>query len=430
MNDTRWTGDQLGRWRDADHLRDLVTRRLAAPGARRTLTIHLDCPSGDGQSFFLRRLRDDLVALDHPVAFLDAARDQAAGDPLIALVGALIGALTGHVSTKLARTSLEAVPELIASLLNPASADDGQPLRRLIVRAQALETLGRRLASVIASLPRAPRPKAVRLPVYLLVDGLDACRPSYAITLIERVRHGLGIDDLVVIMAADRHELARMAAVVQGPGVDAVRFFNRLFDLRHRMPHGGSARDFVAARLPEEVAVDPRLYSFEANPVDYITGTMESFGLNLSEMQAVLGLFADIVRGWTRAVPIELGALVPLVIGHVRGLDLALDEDFLNRLIESARRKGAGSQKLVRFSFFGAEETASPAELFADYAIAAANPIAQGLTGDLTRIASIVRSRLADEYLILHRGRADGEALSIIADYPAIVESAGRMTEV
>ena len=428
MSDMRWPGDQLQRWRDADHLRQLIGRRLATPEGQKGLSIHLDIAAGDGQSFFLNRLREDLQALNHPVAFLDATRDQAAGDPLIALTGALVGALMPQVTNKASRTALEAIPATIATLINPQSADEGQPLRRLIARAQAADQLGRQLGQVIGHLPRASRQKGARMPVFLLIDGVDACRPLYAVSLIERVRHVLALPELVTIMVADGHELGRMAGIVQGEGVDPARFFNRLFDLRHAPPRT-ETRTYVEARLPPEVSSDPRLYVFESHPVDYLTGASESFGLSLSEIEQGLAILADIVRNWTVPVPIELGALWPLIAGHVRGLRLSLDDDFIDRLMARANMPGARAPKLVRFSFFGAEEAVSAAELFADYAAAAANPIAQGLSGEITHIASIVRARLADEYLILHRARGDGGARSLIADYPGIVLSAGRLPE-
>lgn len=43
-----------------------------------------------------------------------------------------------------------------------------------------------------------------KLPLFVLVDELDRCRPPYAVTLLERVKHLFDVDD-VVFCTGDGH---------------------------------------------------------------------------------------------------------------------------------------------------------------------------------------------------------------------------------
>ena len=57
-------------------------------------------------------------------------------------------------------------------------------------------------------------------PVVIFVDELDRCRPTYAIALLERIKHLFNIEGLVFVLALDKEQLGHSIGAVYGNGID------------------------------------------------------------------------------------------------------------------------------------------------------------------------------------------------------------------
>lgn len=73
-------------------------------------------------------------------------------------------------------------------------------------------------------------------PMFVFIDELDRCRPTYAIELLETVKHLFDIPGLVFVIATNTDQLQHSIKAVYGSEFDAqrylYRFFNRSFTLK------------------------------------------------------------------------------------------------------------------------------------------------------------------------------------------------------
>ena len=73
-------------------------------------------------------------------------------------------------------------------------------------------------------------------PIFILIDELDRCRPDYAISLLEIVKHIFDIKNFVFIIATDTDQLQHSIKNVYGNDFSANdylgRFFHRRFTLK------------------------------------------------------------------------------------------------------------------------------------------------------------------------------------------------------
>lgn len=73
-------------------------------------------------------------------------------------------------------------------------------------------------------------------PMFVFIDELDRCRPTYAIELLETVKHLFDIPGLVFVVATNTDQLQHSIKAVYGSEFDAqrylYRFFNRSFTLK------------------------------------------------------------------------------------------------------------------------------------------------------------------------------------------------------
>lgn len=88
-------------------------------------------------------------------------------------------------------------------------------------------------------------------PVVVFVDELDRCRPSFAVQLIERIKHLFDVPNLIFILLLNREQLEKAIKGVYGAETDASAYLGKFVHLFLRLPKGGERasdyhRNFVA----------------------------------------------------------------------------------------------------------------------------------------------------------------------------------------
>lgn len=74
-------------------------------------------------------------------------------------------------------------------------------------------------------------------PFIVAIDELDRCRPSYAIELLEIIKHLFMIDGIVFVLAINRSELAHSIQAIYGNNFNANGYLRRFIDIDFRLPN-------------------------------------------------------------------------------------------------------------------------------------------------------------------------------------------------
>jgi hypothetical protein len=78
--------------------------------------------------------------------------------------------------------------------------------------------------------------KELSNPAFVFIDELDRCRPSYAVEMLETIKHIFDIPGVVFVVATDTEQLQHAVKAIYGVGFDArvylSRFFNSRFSLK------------------------------------------------------------------------------------------------------------------------------------------------------------------------------------------------------
>lgn len=72
--------------------------------------------------------------------------------------------------------------------------------------------------------------------LYIFVDELDRCRPTYAIELLERIKHIFPVEGLVFVLAMDKEQLMHSIKNVYGSDFDAAGYLRRFIDVEYALP--------------------------------------------------------------------------------------------------------------------------------------------------------------------------------------------------
>lgn len=72
--------------------------------------------------------------------------------------------------------------------------------------------------------------------LFIFIDELDRCRPSFAIELLELVKHFFELDNVIFLFATNKNELASTVKKCYGYDFDGFGYLNRFFDIEFALP--------------------------------------------------------------------------------------------------------------------------------------------------------------------------------------------------
>ena len=236
-----WNDDVLGREEIAGRLTNLIQNQ-SDPF---TLSIHGNW--GTGKTFLLKRWQKDLENKSFRAIYFNAWEDDFSDDPLLAI----LGQLSDHFKEGALKTIAKEAPKIALPLLrrNASSVlnrgtgltlDTDQKEQRNLVdeyldQRKTKEELKKHLAEISAEVV-----KETGHPMVFIIDELDRCRPTFAIELLERVKHIFDVPHLVFIFGINRDELCSSLKSIYG-NIEADVYLRRFFDMEFTLPEVDSA---------------------------------------------------------------------------------------------------------------------------------------------------------------------------------------------
>ncbi len=94
-------------------------------------------------------------------------------------------------------------------------------------------------------------------PIYVLIDELDRCRPTYAIEVIESVKHFFDTKNFVFVLATDTEQLQHSIKAIYGEGFNSANYLSRFFDRTAVLP-APSMKNYIKAHLERTIGELPR----------------------------------------------------------------------------------------------------------------------------------------------------------------------------
>lgn len=70
----------------------------------------------------------------------------------------------------------------------------------------------------------------------VFIDELDRCKPSFAIELLERIKHYFEDDRIIFVISVNKEQLIHTISNYYGSGFDSTRYLNKFFDINLRLP--------------------------------------------------------------------------------------------------------------------------------------------------------------------------------------------------
>ena len=142
-------------------------------------------------------------------------------------------------------------------------------------------------------------------PLVFIIDELDRCRPTFAIELLERVKHIFDVPNLVFVFGINRNELCSALQSVYG-NIDATVYLRRFFDMEFMLSETDSA-DFCRnlidrfeiagyfAELGKSAATNLHVEEFR-DLAQWIPAFWRNFGMSLRDIDYCVRMIALVCR--------------------------------------------------------------------------------------------------------------------------------------
>lgn len=365
-----WGDDLLGRRADADAVQSFLVSRSAAltkagrPGA---FALAIDGEYGSGKSYLLHRLYRQ-TQLSHPAAFIDAWADDTIDAPWTALLVALEEALRpfAPMITDETRAKLKGRGVKLVTALAKGAAKKGASYivgeegwndaidavfekegEARIDAYQERRKAIRELQETLKTLMLELEAKGSTPPLFIFVDELDRCRPTYAVRFLEEIKHIFDVPGVVFVMAVHGRQLTKAISALYGTGFDGQEYLRRFIDKSYEL-HEPEMVGLVRYHI-DSVGLD--VTKFGAPPsadghhiADFISKSLTFWSTKPRDAIRLIDSLATIQAIWSHPVPLRLELLLPLVLSSVLNTSKEeLDKRINHRRVPTWPYPGRGS---------------------------------------------------------------------------------------
>ncbi|WP_373964205.1 P-loop NTPase fold protein [Kosakonia sacchari] len=238
--------------------------------------LNLNAGWGTGKSYFLRRWIDT-IKNHYPTVYIDSWKNDHSKDPLLNVVAEIKTSLISKTEVRAIDSSLlKGTWRLIKSVAPDATkaiiknklgintdelgeildkdslADIGAKLVGEAIKAHeetvsSIENFKKAVLSWLDAVIDTAEPK-LHYPLFIFIDELDRCRPTFAIEMLETVKHIFDMDKVVFVIATDKTQLEHSIKAVYGQNFNSQvyldRFFNRTVILNNVPP-----QEFIKSKV-------------------------------------------------------------------------------------------------------------------------------------------------------------------------------------
>lgn len=263
--------DKLGRESIATNLTNLLKHSNAETQG---LILALNAQWGNGKTTFIKMWKNMLDEdCKIPNLYFSAWEEDYTKEPLIAVLGELNQYLEykGKENKKIKetlkfakKTLQKAAPALLKigakGLLNKVGIDNEllQEASQILTEDSAktlIENYSKEkecLAQLKENLKKVFEATGAKKgePFIIFIDEIDRCRPTYAIEMLENIKHLFGIPNLVFVISIDKAQLSKSIQAIYGQ-IDTENYLRRFFDLEVTLPNPSPQRfcEYLQERL-------------------------------------------------------------------------------------------------------------------------------------------------------------------------------------
>lgn len=343
LEDHGWPSpeDKLGRQKEIENLTPVLLN-VEAP-----LVLAIDAPWGAGKTTFIKLWQKYLETEGMISLYINCWENDFVEDPLLPMLSAMDGWLSQINDDTVAKKAWESAKQKAPGLLKRlavmgvkagtlGSVDLDKDIESILAEAaggvagdivdsfnakkKVIDEFKELIAQAMDALPQDQQN------LIIFIDELDRCRPTYAIEVLERMKHLFDIERVVFVIGINRKQLSKSLQGVYGPSFDGEHYLKRFIDLDYHLtiPDLGG---YVKIRLNQNDIT--QYFSTRQNGksdlrsiAELIMGFSQRFGYQLRDIDQLIMRIRLILRSVPNNHYLDAAVLCPLLVLREQDLEL------------------------------------------------------------------------------------------------------------
>lgn len=350
--------DKLNRKDEAKFLINYLTKRYEVKDKEDSFVLNINAKWGYGKTFFLQLLEKELKERKHEVIFFDAWKNDFTKEPLLAFFSEINSSIENYLEAynetenplkdKIKKSALPIIGSIITKQLTGMSIDK---INTILDEEEKIEddsstNIENSLSSIISkttelalkehqtlkssienfkknmkSILELIKTHNKELPLFILIDELDRCRPNYAIELLENIKHIFDIKGIYFIIATNSKQLSHSINAIYGANFSSETYLKRFFDQEYNLKEPDKYEYikflFEKENIDETLLFNPLQKKYYKNKninIELFLKMSNYFMLTLRDItQCITNLFTIIIT-WNKDNSIDLIYLVYFIM--------------------------------------------------------------------------------------------------------------------
>lgn len=235
----------LGREKYADILTNMVSYY-----ANEGCVLALNAKWGAGKTTFIKMWQQKLKNADYCTLYFNAWECDYTTDPLIAMLskleelhgdqetyqkiasnlGRILWAVTISAGKQFIKNKVGVDSEVVESAINEISELGEEALKEYREQQGNLKVFRKLLTEYVAS-------SSNKIPIIFFIDELDRCNPTFAVRLLERIKHLFYIPNIVFVLSINNEQLEYAIQGYYGSSAfNAKEYLRRFIDIEYILP--------------------------------------------------------------------------------------------------------------------------------------------------------------------------------------------------
>lgn len=209
---------------------------------------------GDGKTFFVNRWRQYLKNEGFQTIYFNAWKDDYSENPLLAIIAELSADIE-NPNKKLLEIVIEAgtpifsrsIPVILKAAIKKGigtkgldeiaeiiGEEIGKPFEKLIHDYKKQKESIKRFKDALSAFAEE---SGSGKPVVFFIDELDRCKPSYAVEILELIKHLFDVENIVYVLSLDKDQLSNSVKGYYGSEhINGNEYLKRFFDIEFVLP--------------------------------------------------------------------------------------------------------------------------------------------------------------------------------------------------
>ncbi len=359
---TEELNDKLNRKDEAKFLINYLTKRYEVKNKENSFVLNVNAKWGYGKTFFLHLIEKELKKKEHEVIFFDAWKNDFTKEPLLAFFSEINDSLEKYLVAfnqqnrpfikNIFKSSLPILISVLTKQLTGMGIeqlseimeeDDTNKPNHLQIKNDTKNTLSSIMSKTteialkehnsikksikefkvnMSKIIELIKKKEKELPLFILIDELDRCRPNYAIELLENIKHIFDIKGIYFIIATNSKQLSHSINAIYGANFSSEVYLKRFFDQEYSLKEPDKY-EYIKFLYEKEIynkdlIYTPIIVENKDKQIFTIEYYSKFFKLGLRDIKQIIDMLSTISLTWDTDEEIHLPYLLYFIITNYK----------------------------------------------------------------------------------------------------------------